>query len=386
MKKKILFLALCLYYTLVFSASVCKSGQCMIIIDAGSTGSRAHLYQYQFTSDNRPIAINDIKSAKNSPGLAQFSGNTQELHSYLKQLLASFQSDGQSPLPVYFYATAGMRLLPIDKQNLLYSDIQHWFAEQDNFKLVEAKTISGKEEGVYGWLSVNYLAGAFREDHKPAETIGMMDFGGASIQVAFPVKTTTEIEPSDLTELSIGKQNYKLYTHSFLGLGFNEMLKQFLTDHSCYANNYPLPDEHTGNGDVYSCEQDIEVLTNQVHKVNQVQQLLKYNMPKQWIALGALRYLHNSKPFNQLSSTLRMSQVVSIAQSQVCQLDWNDVKKSDPSNDYLYTTCLASAYYYAITVHGYGVNASMAIKTEISGTELEPDWTYGVVIQKHQSQ
>ena len=39
------------------------------------------------------------------------------------------------------------------------------------------------QEGVFGWAAANYAAGAL-EKHDPAQTVGVLELGGASSQVS----------------------------------------------------------------------------------------------------------------------------------------------------------------------------------------------------------
>merc|ERR1711998_721800 len=49
--------------------------------------------------------------------------------------------------------------------------------------------MDGLDEGVYAWVTVNYLLD--RLGKPPSETVGVMDLGGGSTQIAFAVDTAT---------------------------------------------------------------------------------------------------------------------------------------------------------------------------------------------------
>lgn len=362
-----------------YAKSSCTSDNCMIVIDAGSTGSRAHLYQYRFGPQNTPLKIQELKSKSISPGLATLKADSFTIEHYFKELLSDFEQN--ISLPVYVYSTAGMRLVVADKQKKMYQLIGQWFNDNPKLHLLEAKTISGQEEGLYGWLAVNYLSGTFSKSN--SSKIGMMDFGGASIQIAFPVEYQQALDNPSVFNILISGKKYYIYSQSFLGLGINEVTKQYLTDESCFARLYPLPDNVLGNGDVVQCEEHIETLSNRLHHVDSVQTKYSALRMDKWVGLGALGYLHNSVPFKSLSSPLMMKQVITLAQNGICQLPWEQVRSQDPDNEYLYNTCLAGAYYYAIVVKGYGLDETTAIETEVTSAKQVLDWTSGVVIQNH---
>lgn len=55
---------------------------------------------------------------------------------------------------------------------------------------VKSRVISGTEEGVFGWISVNYLAGRLRGMRDEAKgTLTALEVGGASFQITFRQKT-----------------------------------------------------------------------------------------------------------------------------------------------------------------------------------------------------
>ena len=58
-----------------------------------------------------------------------------------------------------------------------------------------ASVATGEEEGVFGWISANYLMGNLKPDRAPtsATTMGSLDLGGASAQIVFmPQKSTIQ--------------------------------------------------------------------------------------------------------------------------------------------------------------------------------------------------
>ena len=360
----------------------CTAHNCMIVVDSGSTGSRAHLYQYTFSKGNTPVEIKEKLINIVSPGLASLGEDKEKTSLYLTRLFSGFTQNNSNTLPVYYYSTAGMRLLPEDKQKFIYENVTKWFETQSNFELKMLKTISGQEEGVFGWLAVNYIAGTFAgsSEHK---RIGMMDFGGASIQIALPITKTNALNDALVTRIHVSNKTYQIYSQSFLGIGINELTHQFLNDEHCFAEHFPLPSGATGKGDAVKCERNIEVLTNKLHKVNQIQDEAITQNIDEWFALGALEGLSHSKPFESLASSFTLNEVLMLGQKGACQVNWHALKASSPEDKYLYNTCLASAYYYAIIVKGYGLSDATLIETSEASSKKSLDWTYGVVITSH---
>lgn len=133
-----------------------------VVIDAGSSGSRVFIYRWpkhdgdpshllkidQLFKDGAPV----IKKAE--PGLSSFANSPQEAYAHLKPLL-DFAADHvpivkQEATLLYVLATAGMRLLPLDNQQIIMTHIQSMIKKDYRFYLPESsiEVISGKLEGI----------------------------------------------------------------------------------------------------------------------------------------------------------------------------------------------------------------------------------------------
>ncbi|KTD82509.1 multidrug DMT transporter permease [Legionella waltersii] len=352
----------------------CNQHQCIAVIDAGSSGSRVHLYSYDLDETNTPTHIHEFWSKKIKPGFATIEPNKNSIDAYLTTLLSSAPVED---LPVYFYATAGMRLLPQSKQQQYYNELNRWFHQQSKWRLISAKTITGNEEALFGWLAVNYSVGALNSNSDSA--IGVMDMGGASVQIVFPIQYNPKINKNYQIALELYGKRYTLFVHSFLGLGQNEMSHQFLNSASCFSDNYPLPDGETGQGDASSCELEISSLLNGVHKVNkQIQPLLNSNPVDRWYGIGGFTYFANSKVFEFDKTQLTNQSLITQADNQICHQQWDALSSKFPSEELLYEYCLLSSYYYALMVDGYGISSEQAIN--YLPQEQNLDWTIGVVL------
>ncbi len=359
--------------TVYADAEICESHRCTAVVDAGSTGSRLHIYAYDIDETNTPVNIQDVWSKKVKPGFATI--DPQQVDAYIAALLAD--APVQS-LPLYFYSTAGMRLLPQAKQKLYYQQLQQWFSQQPNWQLKEAKTITGKEEGTFDWLAVNYGLGTFSAASKTAP-VGVMDFGGASVQIVFPVDDESSLQSADKVELDINGRHLSLFVHSFLGLGQTEVSHQFLESSSCFSNDYPLPDGSTAQGDAVGCKNEISSLMNDVHGVNRlVQPVMQANPVDRWYVMGGIVNLVQEKMFHFDKDNLSNKGLLEQADQSVCHQPWDVLSQQFPDNDYLYGYCMFSAYYYALMVDGYGIIPEKNIS--YSTDDKNSDWTLGVVI------
>ena len=87
---------------------------------------------------------------------------------------------------LFVLATAGMRLLPKDKQDEILANLKGTIPLHYNFDIEDnLEVITGKQEGAYQWLAINYILGKF--DHQAEKVVGALDMGGASMQIAFQV-------------------------------------------------------------------------------------------------------------------------------------------------------------------------------------------------------
>ncbi|WP_115705090.1 multidrug DMT transporter permease [Legionella sainthelensi] len=352
----------------------CTEHQCIAVVDAGSTGSRAHIFAYDLDETNTPSQIHEIWSKKIKPGLATIEANQNTIDAYLTIL---FSGAPNQNIPVYFYATGGMRLIPQTKQKLYYKEIQSWFNQHSIWQLIEAKTITGNDEALYDWLAVNYHIGTLKSPS--VEPIGVMDIGGASVQVAFPIQKNTETNKNSLVELDLYGKHINLFVHSFLGLGQNEVTHQLLDTNACFAEGYPLPGGNLGQGDALVCQQEASSLINRVHKVqSEVQPTLTANHVNMWYAIGGLANLVESDPFQFQNNQITNQDLLQQANALICHQQWDGLSTQFPDNEYIESFCLLPAFYHALMVDGYGISANQSVNYIPSTINL--DWTLGVVL------
>lgn len=212
----------------------------LAVVDAGSSGTRLHLYQSQ--PDGRFVTVRELfnhaqaphplawYNGLNGPGSEPAAAGPAGLQPLLKRLQEQIQAQGLAPaqVQVEVLATAGMRLLPASTAEAIYASVRATLAGQ-GFSVGEVRTLSGRDEGLYAWVDLNYLQGHF---HRQAATEGVVEVGGASAQVAFALLAETgAAAPPPGPQVSVHEINgvrYTVFAWSYLGLGQNQARQAML--------------------------------------------------------------------------------------------------------------------------------------------------------------
>ncbi|KAM6075456.1 nucleoside diphosphate phosphatase ENTPD5 isoform 3-T11 [Chlamydotis macqueenii] len=196
-----------------------------IMFDAGSTGTRIHIYTFvQKSPENLPELEGEIfESVK--PGLSAYADQPEKGAETVKRLL-DMAVDAVPPhlwkkTPVVLKATAGLRLLSEEKAQALLLEVREVF-EESPFLVPEdsVSIMDGSYEGILAWITVNFLTGQLSGQNQ--YTVGTLDLGGASTQITFlpRFEETLKETPEDfLTSFEMFNSTYKLYAHSYLGFG-----------------------------------------------------------------------------------------------------------------------------------------------------------------------
>lgn len=370
-----LFIAL-LSISIVNSApQSCTDNQCIAVVDAGSTGSRLHVYAYSLDTNNSPINIQEIFTKKVQPGFASINDDQSTINHYAETL---FSDSSFKNIPLYFYATAGMRLLSYQKQQAYYDKLKQWFASQNQWQLISAKTIKGTEEGLFGWLAVNYQLGRLASSDQPL--VGVMDTGGASVQISFPVTNSQSINPDDLLNIDLYGRTIQVFSHSFLGLGQNEIASHFLDVAECFSNDYPLPSGAIGQGNVALCGAATDSLINGVHHVDTtIKPAIKSNPIKSWYAIGGISYMVQTPPLAFTNNQFTNVELAEQTNDNLCHPAWSTLISQYPTNTYLSNSCLNASYFYTLLVEGYGINKNEPIQY-FPVNQSSNDWTLGVIL------
>ena len=128
---------------------------------------------------------------------SQLQGSSPEnATSYLAPLLdfaaGAIPADKQGKTSLFVLATAGLRLLPEAQREAILDNLRKELPRRYPFIVMDqhVQMISGKWEGIYSWVAVNYVLGRLSRpvngsSSAPPRTVGMVDMGGGSVQIAY---------------------------------------------------------------------------------------------------------------------------------------------------------------------------------------------------------
>ncbi|EFJ53213.1 hypothetical protein VOLCADRAFT_78871 [Volvox carteri f. nagariensis] len=193
-----------------------------IVFDAGSTGSRIHVFKFEQQDGQLKLISDTFEQLK--PGLSSYADDPAKAAASLQPLLdtalKTVPAGVQGSTPISLKATAGLRLLPGDKAERILQAVEDLLKKQP-FKLAPGgvSIMDGKDEGAFAWLTLNYLLG--RLSGTVSTTVAAIDMGGGSIQEAFALEETdAQAAPKDyVVQLHGGGKTFNVYVHSYLGYG-----------------------------------------------------------------------------------------------------------------------------------------------------------------------
>lgn len=158
-------------------------------------------------------------------------GAAKSLDVLMDHAVATVPDHLKSCTPVTVKATAGLRLLGEEKSQRTLDAVRTRLETLYPFPVISKEkngvvVMDGSEEGVFAWITTNYLLGKIGgPDQSP--TAAIFDLGGGSTQIVFEptFKGSNNGMPEKLAagdhkyELDFGGRKFDLYQHSHLGYG-----------------------------------------------------------------------------------------------------------------------------------------------------------------------
>lgn len=168
-----------------------------MIMDAGSSGTRAHIYDVAMDSMSYVPVLSNHRSLKQKPGLSRIARTTtgvltnQAVKDALRPLLAFVRSEttDYERVPIVLKATAGLRAILDEHAKEAVMKAVRGVLKRSEFEFNEdwAQIIPGNEEGGLAWIAANYLSGILNRSDRGG-TNGVIEMGGGSSQVTFEVR------------------------------------------------------------------------------------------------------------------------------------------------------------------------------------------------------
>ncbi|GJN07983.1 hypothetical protein PR202_ga25865 [Eleusine coracana subsp. coracana] len=161
-----------------------------VIFDAGSSGSRVHVYCFNGNLDLVPIGKEIELFKQKKPGLSAYAKDPQEAAESLVSLLEEAEKVVPAELREQTPVRVGVRNLLHDKSS---------FKSQPDWVTV----LDGSQEGAFQWVTINYLLGKLGKPY--ANTVGVVDLGGGSVQMAYAI---SDKDAEKAPQVSDGKYRY----------------------------------------------------------------------------------------------------------------------------------------------------------------------------------
>jgi len=168
-------------------------------------------------------------------------------------------------------ATAGMRIVEPSMLRRVFDAVDAYLLnpELNPFKFVASEVLGGEEEAVFAYLSINHMLG--RVTPACPNCLGVLDMGGASMQIAY--KPKGDILANEFSYYVL-QQRQSVYAKSYIRFGLEEAILRLkkmlvregqagtaLVDFPCFACDYSEVtdiDGHavnfTGTGDSLECQ------------------------------------------------------------------------------------------------------------------------------------
>uniref|UniRef100_A0A673CL47 Ectonucleoside triphosphate diphosphohydrolase 3 n=1 Tax=Sphaeramia orbicularis TaxID=375764 RepID=A0A673CL47_9TELE len=214
-----------------------------IVIDSGSSRSNVFLYEWPGEKENETGVVSELMNCRVAgDGISEMKTDPEKdaaswegFKTCMDNITEKIPAEKHKSTPLFLGATAGMRLLQEKDENRskeIMTSLREYLGSLP-FAFQDASIITGQENL---WNKYIHPDGA--------KTVGSMDLGGASTQIAFAVNE--DLIGPDYMEVKLYGYPYNVYTHSFLCYGKNEAEKRVLAKAAPNPNRIMNPCYPTG--------------------------------------------------------------------------------------------------------------------------------------------
>lgn len=340
------------------------------VVDSGSTGSEIHLFD--IVNKDGIIQYKAIPLKKNDQnlGLANLVA-PEQVPEYISPLIESLKKGlpvgvQESDVDFYLMATGDMRSASPHRQENIYAILNKYLTDNTKLNLKIIGTMPEKMEGTFDWMGLNL----FENKIGTSSTYGVIDIGGATIEVAYEVDTPSE----NTQKIKIGKYSYFVHSRSYLGIGNDHLREQYLDDPSCIPKGLSMVTT-TGNGNYNQCLSDVKVLLDDVHKVEVIPSSVLSKT--QFVGVGYFYYLTNSKPFS-LGAEASLSDIKTSGE-KFAKMSWEEMKIQWPHDQYLYGYYIGSVLVIDL-LQRLGFDSDTKIKAVFKIDGAEVSWALGAAV------
>ncbi|XP_066514090.1 ectonucleoside triphosphate diphosphohydrolase 2-like [Hoplias malabaricus] len=378
-----------------------------IVLDAGSSHTAMFIYKWPADKQNGTGIVSQHSECHvEGGGISSYAGSrgkaAHSLNKCMEKAVQEIPKARHQLTPLYLGATAGMRLLKISQSkesDEILQEVANKLKEYPfNFK--GATILTGQEEGAYGWVTVNYLLENFvkygfigRWLAPGRETVGALDFGGASTQITFETKAHVE-DKDNLKILQLYGRNYSIYTQSFLCYGRDQMLRLLLAHlvktqgsegpiiNPCYPLDYDVsmqldaifnsPCTEATRPSPYKAEKELQIKGsgNYNHCLGNMSSIFSFdncsyskcsfngvfqpNVDGKFMAFSAFYYIYN---FLQRTTgiTVTSPNILEEAAIRVCNMSLEEMLKKAPDQQpRLQDYCAATVFMRVLLLRSYG--------------------------------
>ncbi|KAI8337245.1 nucleoside phosphatase GDA1/CD39 [Chlamydoabsidia padenii] len=396
------------------------------MIDAGSSGSRVHVYRFNYCQEE-PQLEEEVLFHMIKPGLSSYKDDpvaaAHSLDDLMERAVQHVPTELQHCTPIAVKATAGLRLLGKDLSDKILAQVRSLLTTKYPFPIAGeggVQIMDGSDEGVYAWITVNYLLGKLKPSQR-GSSAAIFDLGGASTQIVFePVYPTPKEKMADgdhRYRLDYGKGDpYDLYQHSYLGFGLNEArkhIKEAMIDqwkeeaiktgrvyHPCLPsnhtetitynnNNSPVDIQLIGTGaGATQCRAVVEKLFGKDRPCTLSPCAFDGVYQPPLADTFKLRDLYVFSYFFDLTQPLGMPLEFSVGElgaltAHVCDGKTEELLKHVPGVDKTLASpdlCLELTYAYSLLKTGYDMPLERSVKTAQKIRGVETGWCLGASI------